>query len=143
MIKIGDRQFIKYIIVGIWNTVFGYMIYALLTWFLDSHYNFRYSYMFSFIVSNFISISQAFVAHKFLVFKTKGNFWKEYKKGWIVYGSTALMSFIALPFFVELFGYIFPEPYKWLDKYIGGISVTGLAAIGSFFGHKKITFNTF
>lgn len=142
MVKMGSRQFIKYVIVGGWNTLFGYAVYALFTWLLDTRYNLRYSYMYSFVASNFISISQAFIAHKFFVFKTKGNFWKEYKKGWLVYGSTAFMSFVALPFAVAFFSFVLPEPYKWLDKYIGGIAVTGIAAIGSFFGHKKITFGS-
>ena len=140
MTRISKKQFVKYVIVGGWNTIFGYAVYALLTWILDTRYHLRYSYMYSYIVGNIISISQSFVAHKYLVFKTKGNFWKEYKKGWMVYGTTALLSLIALPFAVELCSFLMPEPHKWLDKYIGGVAVTGLAAIASFLGHSNITF---
>lgn len=140
MADISKRQFIKYIVVGGWNTLFGYIVYIFFTWLLDSRYNLRYSYMYSYVFSNFISISQAFVAHKFLVFKTKGNFWKEYRKGWLVYGSTALMSLISLPFFVKFFEFVLPQAYAWLDKYVGGIAVTGIAAVASFLGHKNITF---
>lgn len=135
-------QFLKYVLVGAWNTLFGYVLYASITWVLDSCFHVPYSYMYSFVLSNFISISQAFVAHKYLVFKTKGNFWREYRKGWMVYGTTALVSLMALPFAVELCWTVLPGPYKWLDKYIGGVLVNSIAAVASFFGHNKITFGT-
>lgn len=138
--QIPKKQLVKYVVVGVWNTVFGYFLYAFMTWLLDNYFNISYSYMYSFILSNFLSISQAFVAHKYLVFKTKGNFWREYKKGWMVYGTTALMSLAALPFAVNLCNSLLPASYKWLDKYVGGIIVSGIAAVASFLGHNKITF---
>lgn len=138
--RIPNKQFLRYLVVGAWNTLVGYLLYASITWVLDTRFHVPYSYMYSFILSNFLSISQAFVAHKYLVFKTKGNFWSEYRKGWMVYGTTALMSLAALPFAVKLCGILLPMPYKWLDKYIGGVVVNGIAAIASFFGHNRITF---
>lgn len=139
--RIPKKQFLKYIVVGAWNTLFGYILYAFITWLLDTYFSIPYGYMYSFVLSNFISISQAFVAHKYLVFKTKGNFWKEYRKGWLVYGTTAFLSLIALPFAVKLCGMLLPLPHKWLDKYIGGVLVNSVAAVASFLGHNKITFS--
>lgn len=139
-ISVEKSRFLKYLLVGVWNTVFGYVLYALITWILDTHYHIPFSYMYSFVISNIISVTQAFVAHKYLVFKTRGNFWKEYRKGMIVYGTTAFFSFISLPFAVRLCSIFLPDMFKWLDKYIGGLLVNGIAAIASFFGHNKITF---
>lgn len=141
MILTKKKQFIRYIIVGVWNTLFGYSTYAILTWTLDNNFHLSHSYIYSFVLSNFISISQSFIAHKYLVFKTKGNFWKEYRKGWVVYAPTTLISLIALPFAVELFSLILPAPFKQADKYVGGAAVTGISAIASFIGHNKITFS--
>lgn len=133
------KKFILYIIVGIWNTVFGYALYACFTYFLDA-YSLKFSYVFAYIISNIFSITQAFVMHKYIVFKSHGSFWNEYKKCWIVYGSTTLLSLALLPLFVYIFSVFLPMEVRYFDKYIGGIAATLVVAIISFVGHQNVTF---
>lgn len=134
-----NKKFILYIIAGIWNTFFGYLLYAIFTYFFDL-YGIRFSYMLAYVIGNAISITQAFVVHKYLVFKSRGNFLREYKKCWLVYGSTMLLSLVLLPIFVKVAHVFLPSIYVHFDKYIGGIISTGLVAIISYLGHEKITF---
>jgi putative flippase GtrA len=134
----GD--FILYLVIGAWNTVFGYAVYALFTYILDG-YNVKFSYMYAYLLGNMISITQSFVAHKYIVFKSKGNFLDEYKKCWIVYGSTTVLNFFLLPAFVYFSSLILPEQYKMFDKYLGGIATAGISAVIGFVGHTKITFH--
>jgi putative flippase GtrA len=134
-----NRNFVLYLVIGVWNTIFGYAIYALFTYILD-RYAVRFSYMYAYFFGNIISITQAFVAHKYIVFKSKGNFFEEYKKCWIVYGSAILISLFLLPIFVYFSSLILPDRYQTFDKYLGGIVTTGIVAVVSFIGHKNITF---
>lgn len=96
--------------------------------------------MFAYVIGNAISITQAFVVHKYLVFKSDGDFWREYKKCWLVYGSTMLLSLALLPIFVKIASIFLAATYTQFDKYLGGIASTGLVAIISYLGHEKITF---
>jgi putative flippase GtrA len=128
-----------YIIVGCWNTFFGYVLYAAFTYLLE-RCHVRFSYMYAYIIGNFISVTQAFAMHKYVVFRSSGNFWREYKKCWLVYGFTVGVSFLMLPLFVKASGFILPGAYSALDKYLAGIMASCLSALISFAGHKNITF---
>ena len=68
-------QFLRYLLVGAWNTVFGYLTYAVLTWVLSRHL--AYGYLYAAVFSNVIAISVAFLGYKWFVFKTHGNYLRE------------------------------------------------------------------
>ena len=80
-------QSIRYIITGIWNTVFGILVYALLIKLLGENH-----YILLAVVSNIISITNAYICYKLFVFKTKGNILKEYLKCYVVYGLSMLLE---------------------------------------------------
>ena len=44
-----------------------------------------------------VCITVSFVCHKLFVFKTRGNFLKEYFRAFVVYGGTSLVGFVLLP----------------------------------------------
>jgi len=129
-------QLFRYLLVGIWNTAFGYGTFAAFTALL-----YRYgkdSYLAAMVLSSLINITVAFLGYKWFVFKTKGNYLKEWLRCLSVYGGSFLISFIALPGLVfalrRWFGYDRGAPY------LAGAILTGATVFISFFGHKHISF---
>ncbi len=129
-------QFTRYLVVGVWNTVFGYSLYALLTALLTPRLRFAYIYASAF--SNLIAITVAYLGYKFFVFKTRGNYWVEWFRCILVYGSGILPGLVLLPLLVGGLHYGFH-----LDRsapYIAGALWTGLTVMYSFMGHKHFSF---
>jgi putative flippase GtrA len=151
-------QFLRYLLVGVWNTAFGYMTYAALTWVLSRHV--AYGYLCAAVLSNFIAISVAFLGYKWLVFKTHGNYLREWMRCFVVYGAVALPGLLLLPVVVNALIYIFhfslggktgaAAPFQLTAAYmgstfltapyIGGAILTAGTVIFSFFGHRHFSF---
>lgn len=129
-------QLVRYLIVGMWNTAFGYGMYAAFTALL-----YRYgknSYLAAMVLSSLINITVAFLGYKWFVFKTKGNYLKEWLRCVSVYSVSIFITFAALPGLVfalrKWFGYDRGAPY------LAGAILTGVGVFISFFGHKHISF---
>ena len=121
------KQKIDYLLVGIWNTVVGYVSFIVLYYLIGV----RVHYSIIFILSSIISITNAYIGYKIFVFKTSGNYLKEYARFYLVYGSLAMGNLILLPVGVELFR--LPPPIVQ-----GGF--TFLNVFLSFLGHKHFSF---
>lgn len=120
---------IKYVAIGVWNTLFWYAVFMALYHVLTP-YGVHYTVIL--VISQVLSVTNAYLANKIFVFKTKGNYGREY----IRFASYHVISFainlLLLPFFVEVMGY---DPV--LAQ--GGIIVASIVL--SFFWHSYITFS--
>jgi putative flippase GtrA len=135
---IPPGQFGRYLLVGIWNTLFGYGAFAAFTALLDPVVPRGYGYLVAVVPANFLSITVAFLAYKWFVFKTKGNYLREWIRCVAVYGSSMLLTLILMPFVVEAIRHT--TRYYRQAPYIAGALLTGLAVIYSFIGHKTFSF---
>lgn len=95
-----QRQFIRYLLVGGWNTVFGMAVYGGLYYWLGS----RVHYLVLAIPANIVAITNAFICYKLIVFRTQGNILREYFRCYIVYGGMMLAGAGALLLLVEWLG---------------------------------------
>jgi putative flippase GtrA len=133
---IPPAQFSRYLLVGIWNTVFGYGTYAgftaLFTPFVP------HAYILASVLANVITITMAFLAYKWLVFKTKGNYLREWMRCMAVYGGAALIGTVLLPALV--FGVRHLTRFDASAPYIAGALLLILSATASFLGHKNYSF---
>ncbi len=129
-------QFVRYIVVGGFNTVFGYCAFALLTW------SFRrlgsYSYMYAAVLANFIAISVAFLGYKWFVFRTRGNYLIEWIRCFGVYGTSALIGLAGLPILVTILRHVLHRPEQ--APYIAGALLMIVTVVFSFLGHKNFSF---
>ena len=129
-------QLLRYLLVGGFNTVFGYGLFALLNW------SFRglgsFSYMYAAALSNLIAITVAFLGYKWFVFRTRGNYLVEWIRCLGVYGSTALIGLLSLPILVPVLRVHLERPER--ASYIAGALMTVVTIIFSFLGHKNISF---
>ena len=129
-------QFARYLMVGAWNTVFGYSLYALFTALLMPRM--RFGYIYASVASNLIAITVAYFCYKIFIFKTQGNYWVEWMRCILVYGSALLPGLVLLPLLVEGLHYGFHLGRS--APYIAGALWTGMTVIYSFFGHKNFSF---
>ena len=117
----------RYLVAGAWNTVFGYGLgvgaYLLLSQILHIIY--------ISILANIVAITMSFLTYKLFVFRTSGEWLKEYLKIYLVYGTTAAIGTILLWIFVDFF-YI----NIWLSQGL----VLSSVFIFSFFLNRNFTF---
>jgi putative flippase GtrA len=126
----------RYLLVGVCNTAFGYGCFALFTMVLSPVL--AYGYVVASLLSNFVAISFSFLGYKWFVFKTHGNYFKEWVRCLGVYAGSMILSAAALPFVVAAVkrqtGNARAAPY------IAGALVLVISVIVSFFGHRHISF---
>lgn len=116
-----DYIFIKFILVGILNTIFGYSLFAILLY-TGLHYTLAV------ILSTIIGILFNFKTIGILVFKNKNN--KLIFKFFAVYATTCSIGIIILRI-AELLEQ---------NLYFSGIISTGISAIISYLLNKKWVF---
>ena len=124
---------LRYILVGGFNTVFGYGVFALLNWTLRGIGS--YSYMYAAVLANFIAISVAFLGYKWFVFRTEGNYLREWIRCFGVYGGSALIGLVGLPILVPILRHYLQRSEG--APYIAAAILAGFSALSSFFGHKN------
>jgi putative flippase GtrA len=130
-------QFGPYLVVGVCNTVFGYSIYAGLTLLFTHHLPFPY--IFASLISGFIGITFSFLTYKWFIFKTKGDYIKEWVRCVIVYSGAITMGTALLAPAVFLVRHLTPADKS--APYIAGMFLMGVNVLASFLGHKNFSFH--
>ena len=123
------KEQINYLLVGSWNTLFGYLAFAALYFLFRSYVH----YMILFVISSVLSITNAYLAYKLFVFKTKGHYWREYSRFYVVYGGALALNLALLPLVVVTFR---------LSPVIAQAGLAFITVICSYFGHKNFSFKT-
>jgi putative flippase GtrA len=126
---------IRFLFVGIWNTIFCYLAYISLDYLLTFVFQKRYvAYMTAAILSNIIGTISSFLFHKHVTFQStvrgKGvitEFFKFYSMNSIIIP----FGLVLLPFFVEVLK---------IDPKIAGALLIPIVAIISYFGHSRFSF---
>ena len=118
----------RYLIIGGWNTLFGLGVYTLLYETLHEHVN----YLLLTVPANILAISNAFLCYKVFVFKTKGDWWREYWRCYLVYGGGALLGMGLMFILVSGCGI-----YPILAQFI----TVGITIVASYLGHKNFSFS--
>lgn len=135
---IPPAQFGRYLIVGVGNTIFGYSSYALLTAVLTPHI--PYAYILAGVLSSVLNITVAFLNYKWFVFKTTGNYLREWLRCLLVYSGGIAIGAVLLPVTVFVIRHFTRADAS--APYIAGALLMGVNVIVSFLGHKKFSFGT-
>ncbi|MDR3763141.1 MAG: GtrA family protein [Acidobacteriota bacterium] len=133
---IPPGQFGRYLLVGGWNTAFAYGTFALLTHMLENIV--PQSYMAASVLSSFLNITVAFLGYKWFVFKTKGNYLREWLRCVGVYSTNIAFGLIALPTVVYILRHT--THLQRSAPYVAGAMLTFVTVLVSFFGHKHYSF---
>jgi putative flippase GtrA len=126
---------IRFFFIGVWNTIFGYLVYISLDYLFTFVFQKRYlAYMTAAVLANIIATISAFLFHKHITFKStvrgKGVI-IEFFKFYSMYTVTNILGLVLLPFFVEVLK---------IDPKISGALLIPIVAIISYFGHSRFSF---
>jgi len=129
-------QFGRYLLVGVFNTLFGYGSFAALVAILDRIS--PHGYILASVIAGVMNITVAYLNYKWFVFKTKGNYLREWARCVVVYSSAIALNTLLLPLFVYAIR-------RWTGVYNGAPYIAGAVLIGcttiySFVGHKRFSF---
>lgn len=125
--KFLDKKGYRYLIIGVLNTLFGYFCGIFLYYFFFK----KIDIIFILTISNILSITFSFLTYKLFVFKTPGNWLKEYIKCYVVYGSASVIGISMTWFFLDIIGINI-----WFSQAISTLMVIFF----SYYGHSKFTF---
>lgn len=127
--NLSARQYevFAYLAAGGWNTLFGIGLYSFVYWLWAD----KIHYMLLAFFVNIAAISNAFLCYKIFVFRTRGNWLKEYLRCYLVYGGGSLAGMGLLWLFATLFK---------MNPAIANIFAAVLVVIASYFGHKYFSF---
>lgn len=155
LIPATHRQKIAYLIAGGWNTLFGYVMFAVLWTLLGASFTVSaQAYIDSataagtlpawvpsattlatwgvLIINFFPSTLNAYVAYKFFVFRTKGGVLRELPRFSIVYVITLAANMFALPALIHAFD---------MNPYVAQAIFTVAVVITSYLGHRYFSFS--
>ena len=101
--RIGDLfprgQFVRYVCIGVFNTLFGYISFAVILTLLNAALPTHFLYLtviLASVLSMPLNITLAYLGYKFFVFRTKGNYLGEWLKCFAVYGTGMIPALVAL-----------------------------------------------
>jgi putative flippase GtrA len=152
-------QFARYLCVGVFNTIFGYIAFAIALTLLNAALPARLLYLtviFASIVSNPLAITVAYFGYKFFVFRTKGNYLAEWLRCFAVYGTSMIPGLLALSALTRFLQSAIHRHAVWLHLQLSDVeshltghtlavvqhTATGKAMAGYIAGAVVIAFST-
>ncbi|MFZ4627917.1 MAG: GtrA family protein [Blastocatellia bacterium] len=133
-----SRHRLQYLAVGVVNTLFGYGCFAFLQWALTDHLT--HAYLLASPLSSLISITFSFLGYKHFVFKTKGNYFREWVRCLIVYSGNIVIGLLCLPPLV--LGLTSLTSIRKGAPYLAQGIVLILGVGLSYFGHSRYSFRS-
>lgn len=125
--QIFDKE-LRFLIVGGVNTLFGFSIYPLIYIVTRS---IELSYIWVLVPSQMLSISFSFITYKYLVYRTKGNHFREYTRFSMFHVVMFALNLVFLPIMVKEF---------IINPMIAQTLFSCFAVITSYFWYKSFAF---
>ena len=119
---------LKFLLVGVWNTVFGYTSFVVVYDLTSKH---GVHYMVALICSQILCLLNAYLCYKYLVFKTAAITLPESLRFVLVYSLNFVANLILLPFCVATL--------EMTPVVAQGIIVV-LTVVASYLGHNFFSF---
>lgn len=121
------REQILYLLVGGWNTAFGYGVWAALQYLLGSHVH----YLIVVVLSWPLAVLNAYLGYRFIVFQSQGSLLRELPRFSLVYLATLVANLALLPLALSALP---------LNIYVIQALFTAAVVVVSYLGHKYYSF---
>ena len=121
------REQILYLVVGGWNTVFGYGAWAVLQFLLGPYLH----YLAIVVISWPIAVLNAYLGYRYLVFRSRGPILLELPRFSTVYVASLLATLVALPIALH----VLP-----VSIYAVNAAFTAILVVASYLAHKYFSF---
>jgi putative flippase GtrA len=123
------REQLLYLVVGAWNTVFGYTVWALMQYVLGDTLN----YLVILLLSWAIAVLNAYVGHRYIVFRSRGPILRELPRFSLVYVATLVANLALLPIALRVLPF---------SIYVDQALFLAVVVVGSYLGHKYYSFGS-
>lgn len=122
------REQLLYLVVGGWNTVFGYGVWALMQYVLGDSLH----YLVIVLLSWPIAVLNAYLGYRYLVFRSRGPVITELPRFSLVYLATLLVNLGLLPVALRVLPF---------NIYVDQALFLGVVVIASYLAHKYYSFS--
>lgn len=129
-------QFAKYLAAGMVNTIFGYGSFALLNKIFTPHIS--HAYILIGPVANLINITFSLLNYKWFIFKTKGNYAREWLRCASVSSGGIILGTVSLPTLVFMIRHM--TRLNEAAPYIAWAILLATSVVMGFVGHRRFTF---
>jgi putative flippase GtrA len=126
-ILIRRREQLLYLVVGGWNTVFGYAVWAVLQFLLGDHLH----YLVIVVISWPIAVLNAYLGYRYIVFRSRGPILRELPRFSMVYVGSLLLTLLVLPIALHVLPF---------SIYIVNGLFTAVVVVASYIAHKYFSF---
>ena len=121
------REQILYLVVGGWNTLFGYAVWALLQYLLHDYIY----YLVILAIAWVPSVINAYVCYRLIVFRSRGRILREFARFCLVYVVTLVLGLVGLPILLRLLPF---------SIYVVQAGFMAVVVIASYLSHKFFSF---
>jgi putative flippase GtrA len=91
------RQVARFVVVGVWNTLFAYAVWALLQFLLGDQLH----HLVILLLAWPIAVLNAYLCHRHFVFRSNDSVWRELPRFSLVYVATLAGALVALPILIR------------------------------------------
>ena len=121
------REQILYVVVGAWNTLFGYAVWALMEYLLHDYLH----YLIILVLSWPFSVLNAYFCYRHFVFRSRGSIRRELPRFSLVYAISLAAGLVALPILLHTLPF---------SIYVIQAGFTAVVIIATYLGHKFFSF---
>jgi len=122
------REQLLYLIVGGWNTLFGYLIWALLQYLLHDYVY----YLVILVLAWFPAVLNAYFGYRIVVFRSRGKIWRELPRFSMVYVGSLCITLVCLPILLHVLPF---------SIYVTQLLFTAVVVVCSYLAHKFFSFS--
>jgi len=118
---------LRFLVIGVYNTVFGYLAFAGMYLLLRS----RVHYLGILVLAHILAVINAFLGHKILTFRVQGHLIVDFLRFNLTYLGSLIVGLGGLPFLVEI---------MHLHPLTSQAILICISTFGSYLMHKNISF---
>ena len=121
------REQLLYLMVGGWNTVFGYCVWAFMQYVLGDYL----PYLVIVVLAWPIAVLNAYIGYRYIVFRSRGPILRELPRFSLVYVATLLVNLAILPVALRVLPF---------SIYVIQALLTVVVVVCSYLSHKYFSF---
>jgi putative flippase GtrA len=121
------REMLLYLVVGGWNTIFGYGVWALMQYLLGDHLH----YLVVVLLAWPIAVLNAYLGYRYIVFRSRGPILTELPRFSLVYVATLVVNLVLLPIALMVLPF---------NIYVVQALLTCMVVVCSYLAHKYFSF---
>jgi len=121
------REQLLYLVVGAWNTVFGYCVWATMQYLLGDYLN----YLVIVVLSWPIAVLNAYLGYRYIVFRSRGSVLRELPRFSLVYVVTLVATLVLLPIALRILPF---------SIYVVQALLTTVVVVCSYLSHRYYSF---